>query len=110
AALDAIALFEGTERRFELRGTVDGISVYDDFAHHPTESRAALTGARGVGGDGSLIPIFQPHLYTRTRDMADDFREVLETLAEHTIIVPVYGARQDPIPGVTGALIAERYR
>ncbi|MES2169321.1 MAG: UDP-N-acetylmuramate--L-alanine ligase [Actinomycetota bacterium] len=109
AALDAIALFEGTERRFELRGTIDGISVYDDFAHHPTEIRAALTGARGVVGAGRLIPIFQPHLYTRTRDMADQFRDVLETLAEHTIIVPVYGARQDPIPGVTGALIADRF-
>ncbi len=109
AALDAVAQFEGTERRFELRGTVAGVSVYDDFAHHPTEIRAALTGARGVVGDGRLIPIFQPHLYTRTRDMAEQFRDVLETLADHTIIVPVYGARQDPIPGVTGALIADRY-
>ncbi len=109
AALDAVALFEGTERRFELRGTVGGVSVYDDFAHHPTEIRAALSGARGVVGTGRLIPIFQPHLYTRTRDMAEQFRDVLETLADHTIIVPVYGARQDPIPGVTGALIADRY-
>jgi UDP-N-acetylmuramate--alanine ligase len=109
AALDAISAFEGTERRFELRGTVGGVSVYDDFAHHPTEIRAALSGARGVVGTGRLIPIFQPHLYTRTRDMAGQFRDVLETLADHTIIVPVYGARQDPIPGVTGALIADLY-
>ncbi len=109
AALDAIALFEGTERRFELRGVVGGVSVYDDFAHHPTEIAAALSGARGVVGGGRLIPIFQPHLYTRTRDMAAEFAAVLESLADHTIIVPVYGARQDPIPGVTGAVIAERF-
>jgi UDP-N-acetylmuramate--alanine ligase len=109
AALDAISRFEGTERRFELRGVVGGVSVYDDFAHHPTEISAALSGARGVVGEGRLIPLFQPHLYTRTRDMAAEFATVLESLADHTIIVPVYGARQDPIPGVTGAVIAERF-
>ena len=109
AALDAIALFDGAERRFELRGEVGGVSVYDDFAHHPTELRAALSGARGVVGAGRLIPIFQPHLYTRTRDMAAEFAAVLESLADLTIIVPIYGARQDPIFGVTGELIAERF-
>lgn len=108
-ALDAIAGFEGTERRFELRGDVGGVSVYDDFAHHPTEIAAALSGARGVVGVGRLIPVFQPHLYTRTQDMADQFASVLQSLAEHTIIVPIYGARQDPLPGVTGRLIAERF-
>jgi UDP-N-acetylmuramate--alanine ligase len=108
-ALDAISGFDGTERRFESRGEVGGVRVYDDFAHHPTEIAAALSGARGVVGSGRLIPIFQPHLYTRTRDMAAEFAAVLESLAEHTIIVPIYGARQDPISGVTGELIAERY-
>ncbi|WP_394768896.1 UDP-N-acetylmuramate--L-alanine ligase [Lacisediminihabitans sp.] len=109
AALDAIALFDGTERRFELRGSVGGVSVYDDFAHHPTEIRAALSGARGVVGAGRLIPIFQPHLYTRTRDMAQEFAETFESLADHTIVVPIYGARQDPEPGVTGELITGRF-
>ncbi|CAN5135007.1 UDP-N-acetylmuramate--L-alanine ligase [soil metagenome] len=109
ASLDAIAEFEGTERRFELRGTVGGISVYDDFAHHPTEIKAALTGARGVVGGGRLIPIFQPHLYTRTRDMAAEFAETFESLADETIIVPIYGARQDPIDGVTGELISDLF-
>lgn len=109
AAIDAIALFEGTERRFELRGEVRGVRVYDDFAHHPTELRAALSGARGVVGDGRLIPIFQPHLYSRTREMADQFASVLESLADVTVIVPIYGARQDPEPGVTGRLISERF-
>ncbi|MFM9921126.1 UDP-N-acetylmuramate--L-alanine ligase [Lacisediminihabitans sp. H27-G8] len=110
AALDAIALFEGTERRFELRGTVRGVSVYDDFAHHPTEIRAALSGARGVVGAGRLIPIFQPHLYSRTKQMAAEFAETFESLADITIVVPIYGARQDPEPGVTGELITRLFR
>jgi UDP-N-acetylmuramate--alanine ligase len=109
-ALDAIATFGGTERRFELRGTVNGISVYDDFAHHPTEIRAALSGARGVVGAGRLIPIFQPHLYTRTRDMAAEFATVFESLADVTLIVPIYGARQEPIDGVTGELISALFQ
>jgi len=109
AALEAIALFAGTERRFELRGVIGRVSVYDDFAHHPTEIRAALSGARGVVGNGRLIVIFQPHLFTRTRDLAGEFAAVLESLAEHTVIVPIYGARQDPLPGVSGDLIAEHF-
>ncbi|MES2094909.1 MAG: UDP-N-acetylmuramate--L-alanine ligase [Actinomycetota bacterium] len=110
AALDAIALFDGTERRFELRGTVRGVSVYDDFAHHPTEIRAALSGARGVVGAGRLIPIFQPHLYSRTKQLAAEFASTFESLADITIVVPIYGARQDPVPGVTGALITDLFR
>lgn len=109
ASLDAIATFEGAERRFEFRGEVDGIRVFDDFAHHPTEVAAALAGARGVAGGGRIIPIFQPHLYSRTREMADLFASTLEQLADHTIVVPIYGARQDPEPGVTGELITERF-
>jgi UDP-N-acetylmuramate--alanine ligase len=110
AALDAIAGFDGTERRFELRGNVRGVSIYDDFAHHPTEIRAALSGARGVVGAGRLIPIFQPHLYSRTKQLAAEFASTFETLADITIIVPIYGARQDPEPGVTGELISRLFR
>jgi UDP-N-acetylmuramate--alanine ligase len=109
-ALDAIATFDGTERRFEPRGEVGGVRVYDDFSHHPTEINAALSGARGVVGAGRLIPIFQPHLYSRTRMLAAEFAETFERLADTTVIVPIYGARQDPEPGVTGELIAERFR
>ena len=109
ASLDAIATFEGTERRFEFRGEVAGVSVYDDFAHHPTEIRAALSGARAMVGTGRIIPLFQPHLYSRTRMMADEFASTFEQLADHTIVVPIYGARQDPEPGVTGELITERF-
>lgn len=109
ASLDAISQFDGTERRFEFRGDVRGVRVYDDFAHHPTEIKAALSGARAVVGDGRLIPIFQPHLYSRTRMLATEFADVFEELADHTIVVPIYGARQDPEPGVTGRLITERF-
>ena len=101
--------FEGTQRRFEFKGQVRGVRVYDDFAHHPTEIAAALTAARGVVGAGRLLPIFQPHLYSRTRLLAADFARTFETLADHTTVVPIYGARQDPEPGVTGQLITERF-
>lgn len=109
SALDAVSVFEGAERRFELRGEVGGVRVFDDFAHHPTEIRAALMGARAAVGSGRLIPIFQPHLYSRTRMMAEEFSTTFEELADHTIVVPIYGARQEPEPGVTGELISERF-
>ncbi len=109
AALEAITAFEGTGRRFELRGQVNGVRVFDDFAHHPTEIRAALSGARAVVGDGRIITIFQPHLYSRTRLLSAEFASVLEELAEHTIVVPIYAAREEPEPGVTGQLIVDRF-
>ncbi|MCU1578191.1 MAG: murC [Rhodoglobus sp.] len=109
AALDGIAAFGGTERRFELRGTVRGVSVYDDYAHHPTEVAAALTAARSVVGAGRIIAVHQPHLYSRTQAMAGEFAETYERLADHTIVLDVFGAREDPVPGVTGALVSARF-
>ncbi len=108
-ALAAVSGFEGTQRRFEFKGEVRGVRVYDDFAHHPTEIAAALAAARGVVGAGRLLPIFQPHLYSRTRLLAAEFARTFETLADHTTVVPIYGARQEPEPGVTGALITDRF-
>lgn len=108
-ALEAISGFGGTERRFELHGVVRGVSVYDDYAHHPTEVAAALTSARTVVGGGRIIAIHQPHLYSRTQAMAGEFAATYEGLADHTIVLDVYGAREDPVPGVTGALVAERF-
>ncbi|MEY9953254.1 UDP-N-acetylmuramate--L-alanine ligase [Leifsonia sp. EB34] len=110
AALAAIAEFDGTERRFELHGTVGGVSVYDDYAHHPTEVAAALSAARTVVGEGRIIAVHQPHLYSRTRLFAQEFAETLETYADETVVLDVYGAREDPEPGVTGALVADRFR
>ncbi len=109
AVLEAISDFGGTERRFELHGVVRGVSVYDDYAHHPTEVAAALEAARSVVGGGKIIAIHQPHLYSRTQAMAGEFAETYERLADHTIVLDVYGAREDPVPGVTGALVSSRF-
>jgi UDP-N-acetylmuramate--alanine ligase len=108
-SLQSIAEFGGTQRRFELHGTVRGVSVYDDYAHHPTEVAAALAAARTVVGDGRIIAVHQPHLYSRTRLFAGEFAETLERYADQTVVLDVYGAREDPEPGVTGALVSERF-
>ena len=104
----AVTRFGGTERRFELHGAVRGVAVYDDFAHHPTEVAAALRGARAVVGNGKLITVFQPHLYSRTRIFAAEFAQALE-LSDQVVVTDVYGAREDPEPGVTGELISSRF-
>lgn len=109
SSLEAVSAFGGTQRRFELHGTVRGVSVYDDYAHHPTEVAAALSAARTVVGTGRIIAVHQPHLYSRTRLFAQEFADALETHADQTIVLAVYGAREDPEPGVTGALVSERF-
>ena len=109
AAISGIGAFGGTVRRFELHGVVDGVSVYDDYAHHPTEVEAILRAARTVVGDGRLVAVHQPHTYSRTAAMSDQFAHVLEVLADHTIVLDVYGAREDPVPGVTGELVSREF-
>ncbi len=108
-AVRAVERFEGTIRRFELHGVERGVSVYDDYAHHPTEVAAALAAARTVIGDGRIIAIQQPHTYSRTQEMYREFAEVLETHADHTGMLDVYGAREDPVPGVTGELVSDAF-
>lgn len=105
-AVHAVEGFAGTVRRFELHGVERGVSVFDDYAHHPTEVKAALEAARSVVGDGRLIAIQQPHTYSRTQHMFREFAEVLEAGADHTVMLDVYGAREDPVPGVTGELVS----
>ena len=107
-ALAAIARFGGTERRFELHGERRGVSVYDDFAHHPTEVAAALAGARAVVGEHKLITVFQPHLFSRTRLMAKEFAAALAA-SDHVVVLDIYAAREDPEPGVTGALVSDAF-
>ena len=107
-ALEAIETFGGTERRFELHGERRGVSVYDDFAHHPTEVMAALKAARAVVGDRKLITVFQPHLYSRTRLMHKEFAEAL-ALSDQVVVLDIYAAREDPEPGVTGALVVDSF-
>ncbi len=108
-AVRAVESFGGTVRRFELHGTARGVSVFDDYAHHPTEVAAALDAARSVVGDGRIIALHQPHTYSRTQEMFQEFADVLETRADHTVVLDVYGAREDPLPGVTGALVSEAF-
>lgn len=109
AACASLAAFTGTKRRFDLQGEVRGVRVYDDYAHHPAEVEAALTAARTVVGSGRIIAVHQPHLYSRTAAMYADFARVYERLADHTIVLAVDGAREDPVPGVTGALVADAF-
>jgi UDP-N-acetylmuramate--alanine ligase len=107
-SLREVAKFAGTERRFELHGQERGVSVYDDFAHHPTEVEAALNGARAVVGSGKLITVFQPHLFSRTRLFAKEFAEVLAA-SDEVVLLDIYAAREDPEPGVTGELIFNNF-
>ena len=86
-----------------------GVAVYDDYAHHPTKVAAQLRAARDVAGTGRVVVAFQPHLYSRTRDFAREFGAALG-LADEVVVLDVYGAREDPEPGVSGALVAERCR
>jgi len=109
AAVRAVEGFGGTARRFELHGVERGVSVYDDYAHHPTEVAAALSAARTVVGEGRIIALHQPHTYSRTAALYREFARVLESHADHTVVLDVYGAREDPIPGVTGELVSDAF-
>jgi UDP-N-acetylmuramate--alanine ligase len=106
AAAAALATFSGASRRFELKGSAGGVRVFDDYAHHPTEVRAALMAARSVAGDHKVHVLFQPHLFSRTREFARDFAEALN-LADTALVLDIYPAREDPIPGVTSQLITD---
>ncbi|MBO9554071.1 UDP-N-acetylmuramate--L-alanine ligase [Cellulomonas sp.] len=105
-AATALGGFRGTGRRFEHRGTVAGVRVVDDYAHHPTEVAALLRAARSVVGDGRVLVLFQPHLYSRTRTFAAEFGRALD-LADVVVVTDVYAAREDPDPTVTGGLLVE---
>ncbi len=103
---EGLAAFTGAKRRFESKGEAAGVTVFDSYAHHPTELTADLRAARDVvTGDGRVIAVFQPHLYSRTRFFADEFGAALG-LADEVVVLDVYGAREDPEPGVSGALVA----
>jgi UDP-N-acetylmuramate--alanine ligase len=100
-----LAGYGGVRRRFELKGAAGGVRVYDDYAHHPTEIAAQLRAARTVAGAGRLVVGFQPHLYSRTAAFAAEFGAALG-LADEVVVLDVFGAREDPVPGVTGGLVA----
>jgi UDP-N-acetylmuramate--alanine ligase len=109
AVLDGLAGFEGVRRRFELVGTANGIRVFDDYAHHPTEVRAALSALRTVaqqGGGGRTLTVFQPHLYSRTKTFAKEFGSALDG-ADRVFVLDVYAAREQPMAGISGGTVAE---
>lgn len=108
--LDGLAGFEGVRRRFELVGSVESVRVFDDYAHHPTEVRTVLQAVSGIvaqQGFGRSVVVFQPHLYSRTAAFATEFADAL-SIADLVFVLDVYGAREAPLPGVTGALIVEQ--
>ncbi len=103
---NGIEAFRGVHRRFEILGKAQGIAVVDDYAHHPTEIAATIQAAR-AGWSGRLVVAFQPHLYTRTRDFAPDFAQVLQR-ADRVWITDIYPAREKPIAGVDGKWLANQ--
>jgi UDP-N-acetylmuramate--alanine ligase len=107
--LDGLAGFEGVRRRFELIGTAASVRVFDDYAHHPTEISATLEAVRTLleqSGAGRSLVVFQPHLYSRTKAFAAEFGHALDA-ADEVFVLDVYGAREQPLAGVSGASVAE---
>ncbi len=102
----ALAVFDGVERRFQLLGDRDGVTVVDDYAHHPTEIRALLAAARQRFPERRLVVAFQPHLYSRTERFALELGAALAG-ADSTIVLPIYAARERPLPGVAARLVVE---
>jgi UDP-N-acetylmuramate--alanine ligase len=101
-----LAEFTGVERRFQRLGESAGIAIVDDYAHHPTEIRATISAARTAYPGRRLVIAFQPHLFTRTRDFSTDFGAALAT-ADVVLLADIYAAREDPLPGVTVALVVD---
>jgi UDP-N-acetylmuramate--alanine ligase len=103
--LAGLASFKGVERRFDLKGEVSGVTVVDDYAHHPTEVKATLKAAQS--GDWSrVIAVFQPHRYSRTAALYQEFGAAF-TDADRVVVTDVYGAGEEPVPGVSGKLISD---
>lgn len=105
AAAAALHGFSGVRRRYDVRARVAGVTIVDDYAHHPTEVAATIAAA-AVGSDGRVIAVFQPHRYTRTADLAPEFGAPL-ALADETIVSEIYAAGERPMIGVTGRLVAQ---
>lgn len=103
---DSLSRFGGTARRFEFRGEYQKITIFDDYAHHPTEIRANLETAREMV-KGRLWAVFQPHLYSRTKDLAKEFALALD-IADEVLLLPIFPAREAPLEGVTSELISKK--
>src|SRR4029077_12597269 len=108
AIRSALDQFRGVDRRFQLRGRVAGGRVVDDYGHHPTEIKATLAAARQCGF-GKIHVIFQPHRYTRTRDLIEEFTTAFDE-ADSLFVLDIYAASEKPIEGITGEILAQRIR
>lgn len=104
-----LEVFGGTQRRFQRIGEAAGVTVVDDYAHHPTEVRAVLRAARQTEPAGRVVAVFQPHLYSRTAALGGELGRALAE-ADVAVVTDVYGAREAPVPGITGALVAAAAR
>jgi UDP-N-acetylmuramate--alanine ligase len=105
----AVANFKGVKRRFEYIIKNESHSLIDDYAHHPEEIKALITGVRSLYGNKKCTVVFQPHLYSRTRDLADEFANNL-SLADEIVLLPIYAARELPIEGVTSEMLLEKIK
>jgi len=108
AIADALGSFAGADRRFQIKGEAGGILVVDDYGHHPTEIMATLDAARG-GWDRRIIAVFQPHRYTRVRDLMLDFARAFDQAAV-VVVTPIYAAGEQPMPGITAGAMATALR
>ncbi|MFJ6132582.1 UDP-N-acetylmuramate--L-alanine ligase [Janibacter terrae] len=106
AVLEGLAAYGGTRRRFETKGEARGVTVVDDYAHNPGKVEAVVRTAKEIAGGHRLFVVFQPHLYSRTRDFAQGFADGLAP-ADEVLLLDVYGAREDPLEGVGSHLIAD---
>ena len=107
AAANALRGFRGVGRRLEAHGEAGGVRLVDDYAHHPSEVAATLRTARELAGDGRLVVLFQPHLYSRTRHLGRELGEAL-ALADAAVVTEIYPAREEPVAGVSGKLVVDR--
>ncbi|MFI1721120.1 UDP-N-acetylmuramate--L-alanine ligase [Streptomyces sp. NPDC020489] len=105
----ALAAYTGVKRRLQLKGEVAGVQVIDSYAHHPTEMTADLEAMRAAAGDARILVVFQPHLFSRTQELGKEMGQSL-ALADASLVLEIYPAREDPIPGVTSELIIEAAR
>ena len=103
---NALATFTGVDRRFQIKGEVGEVVVIDDYAHHPTEIEATLEAASSGWPNRRVVAVFQPHLYSRTRDLLEEFARAFYD-ADVLVLTEIYGAREEPIEGVTGRMLAD---
>ncbi|MFF8845255.1 UDP-N-acetylmuramate--L-alanine ligase [Streptomyces sp. NPDC015127] len=105
----ALGAYTGVKRRLQLKGEAAGVQVIDSYAHHPTEMTADLEAMRGAAADARLLVVFQPHLFSRTQELGTEMGQAL-ALADASVVLDIYPAREDPIPGITSELIIDAAR